>query len=84
MEGFFFDQQRAHMSKYSPDIVARRGLTIRQVSAYWGVCPTTFKKLVKQGLAPGPIDVPGLGRLLFDREQQERAFSARCRESEPS
>jgi hypothetical protein len=73
------------MSKPIGSAILPRGLTIRQVSAYWGVCPNTFRKLVKQGVAPGPIDEPGLGRLLFDREQQENAFDACSRQaSEPA
>jgi hypothetical protein len=29
-----------------------------------------------QGFAPGPLNIPGLGRLLFDREQQDRAIDS--------
>jgi hypothetical protein len=64
------------MSEPLPSTIAPRGLTIRQAAAYWGVCPNTFRKLVRQGIAPGPIGIPGLGRLLFDREQQDRAIEA--------
>jgi hypothetical protein len=53
-----------------------RALTIRQAAAYWGVCQNTFRKLVRDGIAPGPMNVPGLGQLLFDREQQDRAMDA--------
>jgi hypothetical protein len=65
---------REHKEKL-PASIPPRALTIRQVSEYWAVSPNTFKKLVRQGIAPGPINVPGLGRLLFDREQQDRAFA---------
>jgi hypothetical protein len=59
-----------------PPHVPPRALTIRQAAEYWGVSPNTFRKLVRTGIAPGPINVPGLGRLLFDREQQDRAIDA--------
>jgi hypothetical protein len=48
--------------------------SVRETASYWGVSPNTFKKLVREGTAPGPINAPGLGRLLFDREQQDRAL----------
>jgi excisionase family DNA binding protein len=56
--------------------IASRGLTIRQVAKYWGVSQNTFRKLVRTGVAPGPLRIPGLGRLLFDREQQDQALDA--------
>jgi excisionase family DNA binding protein len=56
--------------------IAPRALTIRQAAEYWGVSPNTFRKLVRAGIAPGPLHVPGLGRHLFDREQQDRAIDA--------
>jgi excisionase family DNA binding protein len=49
---------------------------MRQAAEYWGVSYTTFRRLVRDGIAPAPIDVPGLGRMLFDREAQERAMDA--------
>jgi hypothetical protein len=65
------------MTKSLPENVLPRGLTIRQAARYWGVCPNTFRKLVRDGIAPGPLSCPGLGRLLFDREEQDRAIDAR-------
>jgi predicted DNA-binding transcriptional regulator AlpA len=59
------------------DKIEPRLLTIRQVSSYWGVSPNTFRKLMAQGIAPGPINTPGLGRLLFDRLAQDAAIDAR-------
>jgi len=56
--------------------IAPRALTIRQAADYWGVSPNTFRKLIRAGIAPGPLHLPGLGRLLFDREQQDRAIDA--------
>jgi hypothetical protein len=62
------------MKKASPSF-APRLMTHRQVASYWGVSPNTFKKLTREGTAPGPISA-GLGRLLYDREQQDRAIDA--------
>jgi hypothetical protein len=67
------------MTDSLPANLPPRCLTTRQNAAFWGVCPKTLRKMVRQGLVPKPIDVPGLGRDLFDREEQERAISARRR-----
>jgi hypothetical protein len=58
-----------------------RGMTTRQAAAFWGVHYHTFRKLVRLGVVPGPIKLPGLARPIFDREQQEDAFN-RFRNSE--
>lgn len=41
-----------------------------------GICPNTFRKLVRLGIAPPPLRIPGLGRDLFDKEQQDQAIRA--------
>jgi predicted DNA-binding transcriptional regulator AlpA len=64
------------MSKTLPLNIDPRGLNIRQVSAYWGVSPGTFKKLVRLGLAPEPIHLPGLDRQIWDRLEIDRAMDA--------
>jgi hypothetical protein len=53
-----------------------RGLNIRQAAAYWGVSPNTFKKLIRLGLAPAPLRLPGLDRNVFDRLELDRAMDA--------
>ena len=55
-----------------------RGLNIRQAASYWGVSPNTFKKLVRLGLAPAPLKLPGLDRNIFDRQALDAAMSARA------
>jgi hypothetical protein len=64
------------MKKKAPFELQPRLLTIRQTASYWGISPNTYKKLVRRGIAPGPVNPPGLGRLLYDREQQDRAIDA--------
>jgi hypothetical protein len=67
------------MKRMLPAGVLPRNLTLRQ-TAEWGVSYNTFRRLVRDGIAPPPMSVPGLGRMSFDREQQERAMDAlRCR-----
>jgi hypothetical protein len=39
-----------------------RGMNIREASTHFGVSPNTFKKLVRLGLAPVPLKLPGLDR----------------------
>jgi hypothetical protein len=65
------------MSKnHSIPSIPPRGLNIRDASAYWGVSPGTFKKLVALGLAPAPLKLPGLDRNIFDRLELDRAMDA--------
>jgi len=64
------------MKRKLPASLQARTLTTRQAAEYWGVSYPTFQKLVREGVAPGPLNVPGLGRMLFDREQQDRAIDA--------
>jgi hypothetical protein len=59
-----------------PENITPRGLNIRQAAAYWGVCPNTYKKLYRAGLAPGPIKLPGVDRNVFDRLELDRAIDA--------
>jgi hypothetical protein len=54
-----------------------RGLNIRQAAAYWGVSPNTFRKLVRLGFAPRPVDFPGLDRNIYDRLALDRAMDER-------
>jgi AraC-like DNA-binding protein len=65
-----------------PDKIEPRGLSISQASAYWGVSPGTFKKLVRLGLAPSPLKLPGLDRNVFDRFELDRAMDAARRNTE--
>ena len=54
--------------------ITPRGLNIRQASAYWGVSPGTFKKLVRLGIAPAPLELPEIDRNVFDRFELDRAM----------
>lgn len=58
--------------------IPSRGMNIREASAYWGVSPNTFRKLVRLGLAPPPLKLPGLDRNLYDRQALDAAMSARA------
>ena len=70
------------MRKDPFDNVLPRLLTIKQTASYWGVSPNSFRRLVQNGIAPGPVHTPGFNRLLFDREQQDRAIDACCKRAE--
>jgi hypothetical protein len=56
--------------------VLPRGLNIRQASAYWGVSPNTFKRLVQRGDAPAPMKIPGLDRNIWDKQNLDHAMDA--------
>jgi hypothetical protein len=60
----------------APQTIAPRGLNIRQAAAYWGVSPGTFRKLIRLGLAPAPLKLPGLDRNIWDRRALDAAMSA--------
>ena len=64
------------MSEPLPPI-APRGLNIRQASAYWGVSPGTFKKLVNAGIAPPPVRLGNKGKQIFDLRALDAALDAR-------
>ena len=64
------------MRKNPSENILPRLLTIKQTASYWGVSPDSFRKLVQNGIAPGAVHTPGFNRLLFDREQQDRAMDA--------
>ena len=64
------------MKRKLPAGILARNLTLRQAAEFWGVSYNTFRMLVRDGIAPPPMSVPGLGRMLLDREQQERAMDA--------
>ena len=57
-------------------IIQPRMMTFKETMTYWNLSANTFRKLMQQGVAPGPLNIPGLGRHLFDREQQDRAIDA--------
>jgi hypothetical protein len=59
--------------------VLPRLLTIKQTASYCGVSPNSLRKIVQNGIAPRPAHTPGFNRLLFDREQQDRAIDACCK-----
>jgi hypothetical protein len=58
------------------DEIAPRGLSLIQAAAYWGVSPGSFKSLVKRGLAPDSMKIPGLDRIIWDKDVLDRAWDA--------
>jgi hypothetical protein len=53
-----------------------RGMSGRQAAAYWGVSPGTFTKMVRLGIAPAPMSLPGIDRVIYDRSEIDTAISA--------
>jgi hypothetical protein len=53
-----------------------RGMSGRQAAAYWGVSPGTFTKMVRLGLAPAPMSLPGIDRVIYDRNEIDTAINA--------
>ena len=70
----FVEVQMARESVLPPGI-APRGLNLAQASEYVGVCPSTFKKLVKRGVVR-PTDLAGIDRNIYDRRALDHAMSA--------
>ena len=71
-----FWAETLRMKHMLPAGVLPRNLTLRQTAESWGISYNTFRRLVRDGIAPPPMNVPELGRMLFDREEQERAINA--------
>jgi hypothetical protein len=57
-------------------ITSPRGLSERQAASYWGVSAGTFKKMVRLGIAPAPMELPGIDRVIYDRNDLDVAISA--------
>jgi hypothetical protein len=70
------------VSKIPTPAILPRGLNIKQAAAYWGVSPNTFRKLIKAGLAPAPLKLPGLDRNVYDRVALDAAM--RCQIPRPA
>jgi predicted DNA-binding transcriptional regulator AlpA len=57
-----------------PQSLPPRGLSREQAAAYVGVSTGTFDVLIKEKIMPGPKRLRG--RVVWDREQLDAAFSA--------
>jgi hypothetical protein len=53
-----------------------RGFGCRQAASYWGVSEVTFRKLIARGIAPSAIEIPGLDRKFWYRDDLDRAMDA--------
>jgi hypothetical protein len=61
-----------------PPGISPLGLNLNQLSSeFWGVSPTTFKRLMKLGIMR-PIDMAGMDRNIFDRQALDEAMTARA------
>ena len=58
---------------------APRGLTVVQAARYMGVSAGTFRKLVRLGIMPPPLNIPEIERNVFDRVQIDASIEARAR-----
>ena len=57
-----------------PASLPPRGLSRIQSAAYIGVSPSTFDKLIADGVMPGPKKVRG--RVVWDRKRLDECFDA--------
>jgi predicted DNA-binding transcriptional regulator AlpA len=57
-----------------PASLPPRGLSRVQSAAYIGVSPSTFDKLIADGVMPGPKKVRG--RVVWDRKRLDECFDA--------
>jgi hypothetical protein len=54
-----------------------RGMSERQASSYLGIAPGTFRKMIALGHLPQPMRLPGLKRVIHDRQALDRVMDAR-------
>ena len=57
---------------------APRGMNVINAAKYIGVSPGTFRKLVRLGVMPPPLNIPDLTRNIYDRVQLDAAIEARA------
>jgi hypothetical protein len=62
------------------DNIEPRALNLPKAASYWGVAPGSFKKLVRLGVAPAPIRIPGFDRVIWDKRVLDEALD-RLRDS---
>jgi hypothetical protein len=59
-------------------VPAPRGMNVIAAAKYVGISPGTFRKLVRVGIMPPPLNIPEIERNIFDRVQIDDAMSARA------
>jgi hypothetical protein len=63
------------MAKKLPPSIQPRGFSIDQAAEYAGICASAYKKLMKLGVMPGPINIAGFDRSIIDRVALDAALS---------
>jgi len=53
-----------------------RGLSVPQAAAYYGISPTAYRRLMREGKVPQPIKIPGLDRQIIDKLQLDAVLDA--------
>lgn len=61
-----------------------RGLSVITAARYMGVSPGTFRKLVRLGIAPQPMNIPEINRNVYDRLAIDAAMNARSVTDNPT
>jgi predicted DNA-binding transcriptional regulator AlpA len=59
-----------------------RGMSERQASSYLGIAPGTFRKMIALGYFPQPMRLPGLKRVIHDRQALDRVMDTRGAKSD--
>jgi hypothetical protein len=55
-----------------------RGMKTRDAAVYLGVSVNTLKKLIRIGVVPPPVRLPGLDRNIHDRFDLDAVLGARA------
>ena len=55
---------------------APRGMNVISAAKYMGVSAGTFRKLVRLGIAPAPMNIPEVNRNVYDRQAIDQAMTA--------
>jgi hypothetical protein len=72
---FIFSNWSPTMRGPSP-MPAPRGMNVIAAAKYMGVSAGTFRKLVRLGIAPQPMNIPEVNRNIYDREAIDAAMTA--------
>ena len=61
-------------NRKEPFSIEPRGLSIPQAAAYYGISANAYRNLMRQGVVPEPIKIPGFERRIIDYEQVKASF----------
>jgi hypothetical protein len=63
-------------NRKEPVSIEPRGLSVPQAAAYYGISPNAYRYLMRRGVVPAPIKIPGFERQIIDKAQLDAAMDS--------